>query len=125
LRRCEAEGRPPVSVVPGSAEFVAAVAAGLGWGMVPIMQLEALDADLVEIGENPHIDVPLYWHHWTLASDKLSRLTEALRRAAAAMRGSPAALAFDGPGSEAENPADRPLELLVGGIDRHGLGRDE
>src|SRR5699024_4720639 len=25
LRRCEAEGRPPVSVVPGSAEFVAAV----------------------------------------------------------------------------------------------------
>src|SRR5699024_9767691 len=76
LRRCEAEGRPPVSVVPGSAEFVAAVAAGLGWGMVPIMQLEALDADLVEIGENPHIDVPLYWHHWTLASDKLSRLPE-------------------------------------------------
>jgi LysR family transcriptional regulator (chromosome initiation inhibitor) len=86
LRRCEAEGRPPVSVVPGSAEFVAAVAAGLGWGMVPIMQLEALDADLVEIGENPHFDVPLYRHHWTLASDKLSRLTEALRRAAAAMR---------------------------------------
>ena len=41
---------------------------------------------IVEIGENPHIDVPLYWHHWTLASDKLSRLTEALRRAAAFMR---------------------------------------
>ena|SRR5699024_533751 len=86
LRRSRVEGRPPMSVVPGSAEFVAAVAAGLGWGMVPVMQLEALEADLVEIGEDPHIDVPLYWHHWTLASDKLSRLTEALRRAAAAMR---------------------------------------
>jgi hypothetical protein len=46
----------------------------------------ALDADLVEIGENPHFDVPLYRHHWTLASDKLSRLTEALRRAAGAIR---------------------------------------
>ncbi len=85
LRRCGIAARPPISVVPGSAEFAAAVAAGLGWGMIPVMQLEALDADLVEIGEDPHIDVPLYWHHWTLASDKLSRLTEALRRAAAAM----------------------------------------
>ncbi|WP_241897234.1 ArgP/LysG family DNA-binding transcriptional regulator [Brevibacterium epidermidis] len=86
LRRCGVEGRPPMSVVPGSAEFVAAVEAGLGWGMVPVMQLDGLDADFVEIGTEPHIDVPLYWHHWTLASDKLSRLTEALRRAAAAMR---------------------------------------
>ncbi|UVI35695.1 ArgP/LysG family DNA-binding transcriptional regulator [Brevibacterium spongiae] len=86
LRRCGVEGRPPMSVVPGSAEFAAAVEAGLGWGMVPVMQLDGLDADLVEIGENPHIDVPLYWHHWTLASDKLSRLTRALQTAAAAMR---------------------------------------
>ena len=85
-RRWGVDGRPPMSVVPGSAEFVAAVEAGLGWGMVPVMQFEGLDADLVEIGTEPHIDVPLYWHHWTLASDKLSRLTEALRRAAAAMR---------------------------------------
>lgn len=60
--------------------------AGLGWGVVPVMQLDELDADLVEIGPEPHIDVPLYWHHWTLASDKLSRLTGALRRAAAFMR---------------------------------------
>ena len=54
--------------------------------MVPVMQLDGLDADFVEIGTEPHIDDPLYGHHWTLASDKLSRLTEALRRAAAAMR---------------------------------------
>lgn len=86
LRRCGVDGRPPMSVVPGSAEFVAAVEAGLGWGMVPLMQFEGLEADLIEIGPEPHIDVPLYWHHWTLASDKLSRLTGALRRAAADMR---------------------------------------
>ena len=86
LRRCGVAGRPPVSVVPGSAEFAASVAAGLGWGMVPVMQLAELDADLVEIGANPYIDVPLYWHRWTLASDKLDRLTGALLRAAADMR---------------------------------------
>ena len=86
LRRCGVDARPPMSVVPGSAEFAAAVEAGLGWGMVPVMQFESLDADLIEIGAKPHIDVPLYWHHWTLASDKLSRLSGALRRAAADMR---------------------------------------
>lgn len=86
LRRRGVDGRPPMSVVPGSAEFVAAVEAGLGWGMVPVMQLEESGADLVELGENPHIDVPLYWHHWTLASEKLSRLTDALQAAAAIMR---------------------------------------
>ncbi|WP_245395902.1 ArgP/LysG family DNA-binding transcriptional regulator [Brevibacterium permense] len=86
LSRCGVDGRPPMSVVPGSAEFAAAVEVGLGWGMVPVMQRDGLESDLVEIGSEPHIDVPLYWHHWTLASDKLSRLTGALRRAAADMR---------------------------------------
>ncbi len=77
---------PPMSVVPSSAEFAAAVAAGVGWGMIPVMQLEGLDADLVPITADPAVDVPLYWHHWTLASDKLARLTEALGRAAEHMR---------------------------------------
>ncbi len=77
---------PPMSVVPSSAEFAAAVAAGVGWGMIPVMQLEGIDADLVPITADPGVDVPLYWHHWTLASDKLARLTEALGRAAAQMR---------------------------------------
>lgn len=77
---------PPMSVVPSSAEFAAAVAAGVGWGMIPVMQLEGINAELVPITADPGVDVPLYWHHWTLASDKLARLTEALGRAAALMR---------------------------------------
>ncbi|MGC2939466.1 MULTISPECIES: ArgP/LysG family DNA-binding transcriptional regulator [unclassified Brevibacterium] len=80
------EGVPPTSVVPSSAEFAAAVAAGVGWGMIPIMQLGDLGDDLVPITASPNVDVPLYWHHWTLASEKLSRLTEALKAAAEAMR---------------------------------------
>src|SRR5699024_5547766 len=125
LRRSRVEGRPPMSVVPGTAEFVAAVAAGLGWGMVPVMQLGAREADLAEIGENPHIDVPMYSHHWKLASVKWSRLTEALARAAEAVRGLSQVRASAGPGPGAEEPADRPSELVVGGVDRHGLRSDD
>lgn len=80
------EGLPPTSVVPSSTEFATAVVAGVGWGMIPIMQLGDLGDHLVPITASPNVDVPLYWHHWTLASDKLSRLTEALQAAAEAMR---------------------------------------
>lgn len=86
LRRAGVTTVPPMSVVPSSVEFATAVAAGLGWGMIPVMQLEDMDADLVEITANPSIEVPLYWHHWKLASDKLARLTAVLRRAAEDMR---------------------------------------
>ncbi|MDH5148317.1 hypothetical protein [Brevibacterium casei] len=77
---------PPMSVVPSSTEFATAVVAGVGWGMIPVLQLADIDAELVPITADPSVDVPLYWHHWKLASDKLSRLTEALTRAAAHMR---------------------------------------
>lgn len=86
LRRAGITTIPPMSVVPSSVEFAAAVAAGVGWGMLPLMQLDDLDADLVEITASPCADVPLYWHHWKLASEKLGRLTDALHRAAAQMR---------------------------------------
>ncbi|WP_231938796.1 ArgP/LysG family DNA-binding transcriptional regulator [Brevibacterium sandarakinum] len=86
LRRVGTQTIPPVSVVPSSWEFAAAVEAGVGWGLIPIAQLGGLSKDLVPLSSEPNIDVPLYWHHWNLASEKLGRLTEALHRAAARMR---------------------------------------
>ena len=86
LRRAGITTIPPMSVVPSSWEFAAAVEAGVGWGLIPIMQLGGLSTDLVQITAQPSIDVPLYWHHWKLASDKLGRLTGALQRAAAHMK---------------------------------------
>ena len=77
---------PPMSVVPSSWEFAAAVEAGVGWGLIPVMQLEAMSEDLVPITANPNVDVPLYWHRWTLASEKLGRLSDALHRIAELMR---------------------------------------
>lgn len=86
LRRHGVTTMPPMSVVPSSAEFAVAVAAGVGWGMIPVMQLSEIDAELVPITAAPEVDVPLYWQHWKLASDRLSRLTSALTRAAEQMR---------------------------------------
>ncbi|MDN5552396.1 MAG: ArgP/LysG family DNA-binding transcriptional regulator [Brevibacterium sp.] len=86
LRRAGVTTIPPMSVVPSSWEFAAAVEAGVGWGLIPITQLGDLSKDLVPLSSEPNIDVPLYWHHWNLASEKLGRLTEALHRAAAQMR---------------------------------------
>lgn len=86
LRRAGVATTPPMSVVPSSWDFAAAVEAGVGWGLIPIMQLGDLSQDLVPLSSEPNIDVPLYWHHWNLASEKLGRLTEALHRAAGQMR---------------------------------------
>lgn len=86
LRHAGIQAIPPMSVVPSSWEFAAAVEAGVGWGLIPIMQLESMSRDLVPITAEPNVDVPLYWHRWTLASEKLDRLTDALHRAAERMR---------------------------------------
>lgn len=79
--------RPPVHEVPSSEAFLAAVLAGLGWGMVPEHQLgDALtDGRLVRVARG-HRDVPLYWQRWRLASAQLDRLSEAVSGAATGLR---------------------------------------
>lgn len=74
--------------IPSSQAFVAAVRAGLGWAMVPELQLgESLrDGELVRIGgrgrASDHVDVLLTWQSWRLGSTRSTRLTETIRRAA-------------------------------------------
>ena len=69
---------------PSSEGFVQLATAGLGWGLVPAMQVQAqLDAGtLVELVPGRHVDVPLYWHHWRQGGELLERLTVHLRQAA-------------------------------------------
>lgn len=80
-RRCTET--PPVVQVPSSWGFVAAARAGLAWGMIPQAQVETslADGDLVRLGRD-HIDQPLYWQVWRLASPRIQRLTDAIRAAA-------------------------------------------
>ena len=74
---------PPTHTVPSSEGFVAAVRAGLGWGMVPELQLgtDLVDGSLVLLEDAAHRDVALYWQTWTLDSERLNRITECLREA--------------------------------------------
>ncbi|CAM3154671.1 putative HTH-type transcriptional regulator/MT2039 [Arthrobacter ulcerisalmonis] len=75
------EQSPPTHTVPSSEGFLAAIKAGLGWGMLPELQLgnELAEGTLVRLGRNTHEDVPLHWQSWSLDSARLHRMGEAVR----------------------------------------------
>jgi len=77
---------PPRHHVPGSADFRDAVALGLGWGMLPDLQADALAAagELIELEHGRAVPVPLYWQQWSLDSAALVAVAEAVARTAAA-----------------------------------------
>jgi LysR family transcriptional regulator (chromosome initiation inhibitor) len=93
LRERGVTARPPIHRVPTSADFHEAVRLGLGWATVPAPQLDPdLESGrLVLLESRRHVDVHLYWQRWRLDSPVLSRLTDEVRRAAAAnlRRGQP------------------------------------
>lgn len=72
--------------VPSSEAFVRAVAAGLGWGMVPVAQAEPhlRDGTLVDLAPEHAIDVPLFWQQWKLDSPALAAAAAVVASAAAA-----------------------------------------
>ena len=71
---------------PSSEGFIRLAEAGLGWGLVPELQVrEQLESGaLVELLPDKPIDVPLYWHHWRNGGQLLGQLTEHLTRSASA-----------------------------------------
>ena len=66
---------------PSSEGFLRMTEAGLGWGLVPELQVrdQLASGRLVEISVDKPIDVPLYWHHWRNGGQLLGQLTEHLR----------------------------------------------
>jgi LysR family transcriptional regulator, chromosome initiation inhibitor len=78
---------PPRHQVPTVGGFNAAVAAGLGWGMIPAGQLpagvlEGTHPDLVTIPELGRSRVSLHWQRWSAGTQALDRLTAAVQLAA-------------------------------------------
>lgn len=67
---------------PSSEGFIRMIEAGMGWGLVPQLQVrEQLErGTLVELLPDRPIDVPLYWHHWRNGGQLLTRLTEHLAK---------------------------------------------
>ncbi|SFT89725.1 LysR family transcriptional regulator, chromosome initiation inhibitor [Geodermatophilus amargosae] len=73
---------PPVHFVPASADYLAAVTLGLGWGMVPDLQARDGAVELVDLDPAGAVDVTLYWQQWRLRSATLDRVREAVLAAA-------------------------------------------
>ncbi len=84
-RVTRAQLSPPRHYLPSSTAFVEAAALGLGWAMAPESMLtERLPhGELRVLAADSWLDVPLYWQHWSIRSDALAQLTEALHAAAA------------------------------------------
>ncbi|GAB3580315.1 LysR family transcriptional regulator ArgP [Leifsonia lichenia] len=76
---------PPRHYVPASSEFVRAAELGLGWGMLPDLQTAAQLASggLVVLDDADPVDVPLFWHQWSLQSSTLAAVASTLAAAAA------------------------------------------
>jgi LysR family transcriptional regulator (chromosome initiation inhibitor) len=72
-------------LVPSSEGFLRMTEAGLGWGLVPEMQvrLQLSSGTLVELLPDRPSDIPLYWHHWRNGGRLLADLTTELVKAAA------------------------------------------
>ena len=83
-RRLTAPAHPPTHYVPSSADFLAAVRLGMGWGMLPYLQSAADEApgDLVELDPSGAVDVTLFWQQWKLRSPPLDRAAAAVLAAA-------------------------------------------
>ncbi|MFJ6719263.1 LysR family transcriptional regulator ArgP [Streptomyces sp. NPDC091259] len=81
----DAAAASPRHLVPTSEGFRDAVAAGLGWGMVPQPQAEPLlrAGELTLLTPARPMDVPLYWQQWKLDSPALAAVATVIARAAA------------------------------------------
>ncbi|MDO5744462.1 MAG: LysR substrate-binding domain-containing protein, partial [Micrococcaceae bacterium] len=71
--------------VPDSRVFVAAVAASMGWGMIPETQ-EPDDDSLVFLDPDWSSDIRLYWQRWKVPSRALDMLTALVSDAALTSR---------------------------------------
>ncbi len=83
LRARDVRATGALHEVPSSESFAAAVAAGLGWGMLPVAQARGrLDnGELVRVVRDHDADVPLYWQAWRLRTQSLDRLSDAVVQA--------------------------------------------
>lgn len=77
-------GDYPFHFVPASDPYVQAILLGLGYGMLPQEQCAALltGGALVDVTPGLFVDVPLYWHAWTIQPARVERIGAQLIAAA-------------------------------------------
>ena len=74
------EEATPRHYVPASDPYMHAIVHGLGWGMLPELQMADLRERgvLVDIAPNRSTDIALYWHAWKVQSPRMERLSRTL-----------------------------------------------
>lgn len=68
--------------LPTSTGFASAVAAGLGWALLPTQQIELFPTDSLLALTDEVVRVNLYWHVWHIDAKVLTELTESVREVA-------------------------------------------
>jgi LysR family transcriptional regulator, chromosome initiation inhibitor len=83
-RRTTGSIDPPAHHIPSSADFLAAVRIGMGWGMLPDLQGDGPEAagEIIDLDPSGAVDVVLHWQQWRLRSASLDRVADAVRQAA-------------------------------------------
>ncbi|MEN3158426.1 LysR family transcriptional regulator ArgP [Alkalimonas sp. NCh-2] len=73
-------GQPPqkTHLCPSSEGFLRATLAGLGFGLLPELQMQTLleSKQLVDITPDYQLDTPLYWHYWQNESPLMAQLRQ-------------------------------------------------
>ena len=74
-----------IHLCPSSEGFVQMALAGLGFGMMPELQVQQYLASgqLVDLVPGQHLDIPLYWHYWQTESPLMKSLRQAVEQQAA------------------------------------------
>lgn len=80
--------QPPRHYVPAAQEFGDAIRRGMGWGMMPEIEIgeDLVTGRLETLSARAHVDVALYWQQWRRGSAALTDVADAVRAAARVLR---------------------------------------
>ncbi|GED23642.1 LysR family transcriptional regulator ArgP [Halomonas halmophila] len=70
----------PYHLCPESEGFVRLASAGMGYGMMPMIQVRdaVRRGELISLAPQHALEVPLYWHFWRHSGELMERLTREL-----------------------------------------------
>ncbi|NUU31326.1 ArgP/LysG family DNA-binding transcriptional regulator [Arthrobacter sp. C9C5] len=80
--------KPPRHYIPAAHEFGEAIRWGMGWGLLPEIEVseELQRGTMAALDPAAHVDVPLHWQQWRHGSAALEEVAAAIQAAARPLR---------------------------------------